>query len=110
MPPLKLTVVGSAVAKILPSHIMSIWQFDRKVLLTPVPPEAVLLNTATGETYVLNQLGLNICLLIQQNYSQSAIVELLIEHFPDAATSIPTDVAELIAQLETEKLLYRVEG
>jgi hypothetical protein len=86
------------------------WQFSSKVLITPIKPEAVLLNTASGDNYVLNPLGLAICALIQEGCNEtSAIIKRINQHFPDDTITIPTDVTEFIMALQAEGLIERVD-
>lgn len=85
------------------------WQFSKHVLITPIEPEAVLLNTASGDNYVLNPLGLVICALIQEGCNQtSLIIEQVSQHFPEDAGKIPADVQEFMADLYSEGLIERV--
>jgi Coenzyme PQQ synthesis protein D (PqqD) len=85
------------------------WKFAKNVLITPIEPEAVLLNTVTGENYVLNPLGLAICALIQEGCNETAaIIDRINQHFPDDASAIAVDVAEFIADLQSEGLLEEV--
>jgi hypothetical protein len=86
------------------------WQFSKHVLITPIEPEAVLLNTASGDNYVLNPLGLVVCALIQEGCNQtSLIIERVSQHFPDDVEKIPDDVQEFMAALHSEGLIERVE-
>jgi Coenzyme PQQ synthesis protein D (PqqD) len=86
------------------------WQFSKNVLITPIEPEAVLLNTASGDNYVLNPLGLAVCALIQEGCNQtSLIIEQVSQHFPEDAEKIPDDVQEFMAALFSEGLIERVE-
>lgn len=86
------------------------WQFSKHVLITPIEPEAVLLNTASGDNYVLNPLGLVICALIQEGCNQTPlIIERVSQHFSDDAEKIPGDVQEFMAALYSEGLIERVE-
>jgi hypothetical protein len=86
------------------------WQFSKHVLITPIEPEAVLLNTASGDNYVLNSLGLVVCALIQEGCNQTAlIVEQVSQHFPDDVGQIPADVQEFMAALHSEGLIERVD-
>jgi hypothetical protein len=85
------------------------WQFSKHVLITPIEPEAVLLNTASGDNYVLNPLGLVICALIQEGCNQtSLIIEQVSQHFPDDVGKIPDDVQEFMVALHSEGLIERV--
>jgi Coenzyme PQQ synthesis protein D (PqqD) len=86
------------------------WQFSKHVLITPIEPEAVLLNTASGDNYVLNPLGLVICALIQEGCNQtSLIIERVSQHFSDDVEKIPADVQEFMAALHSEGLIERVD-
>jgi hypothetical protein len=85
------------------------WQFSKHVLITPIEPEAVLLNTASGDNYVLNPLGLVVCALIQEGCNQtSLIIEQVSQHFPDDVGKIPDDVQEFMVALHSEGLIERV--
>jgi hypothetical protein len=78
------------------------WQFPKHILITPIEPEAVLLNTLTGDNYVLNPLGLAICALIQEGCNQTqAIIDRISQYFPDDAEMISADVTEFISALQT---------
>lgn len=82
------------------------WQFSKHVLITPIEPEAVLLNTSTGDNYVLNPLGLAICASIQEGCNQEqAIVDRISQYFPDHVGTIPADVSEFINALQAEGLV-----
>ena len=85
------------------------WKFAPDVLITPIEPEAVLLNTRTGDNYVLNSLGLAICALIQEDCNETAmIIDRVSQQFPDHTSAIAVDVAEFITALVTEKLIEPV--
>jgi Coenzyme PQQ synthesis protein D (PqqD) len=82
------------------------WQFPKHILITPIEPEAVLLNTATGDNYVLNPLGLAICASIQEGCNEKqVIIDRISQYFPDDVGKIPADVTEFISALQTEGLL-----
>lgn len=82
------------------------WQFPKHILITPIEPEAVLLNTATGDNYVLNPLGLAICASIQEGCNETqAIIDRISQYFPDDVGTIPADVTEFIRALQTAGLL-----
>jgi hypothetical protein len=82
------------------------WQFSKHILITPIEPEAVLLNTVTGDNYVLNPLGLAICASIQEGCNQTqGIIDRIGEYFPDDVGTIPIDVTEFITALQTEGLI-----
>lgn len=86
------------------------WQFSKHVLITPIEPEAVLLNTASGDNYVLNPLGLAVCALIQEGCNKtSLIIEQVSQHFPDDVEKIPDDVREFMLALCSEGLIERVD-
>ena len=83
----------------------SIWLLAQTVLLTPVEPEAVLLNTANGERYVLNPLGTAICSLFQTGSTISDVTTKVKQHFPQEIASIGQDTQEFITQLQSEGLI-----
>jgi hypothetical protein len=81
------------------------WQFPKHILITPIEPEAVLLNTVTGDNYVLNPLGLAICASIQEGCNETqAIIDRIGEYFPNQI-GISVDVTEFITALQTEGLI-----
>jgi Coenzyme PQQ synthesis protein D (PqqD) len=85
------------------------WKFAQDVLITPIEPEAVLLNTKTGDNYVLNSLGLAICALIQEDCNETVtIIDRVSQQFPDHTSAIVVDVTEFITALATEKLIELV--
>jgi Coenzyme PQQ synthesis protein D (PqqD) len=82
------------------------WQFPKHILITPIEPEAVLLNTATGDNYVLNPLGLAICASIQESCNQTqAIIDRISQYFPDHVETIPADVTGFLTALQAEGLI-----
>jgi predicted transcriptional regulator len=82
------------------------WQFPKHILITPIEPEAVLLNTLTGDNYVLNPLGLAICASIQEGCNETqAIIDRISQYFPDHVDTIPADVAEFISALQAAELI-----
>ncbi len=83
----------------------NIWLLAQTVLLTPVEPEAVLLNTANGERYVLNPLGTAICSLFQTGCTIADVTTKIKQHFPQAIESVELDTQEFIAQLQSEGLI-----
>lgn len=82
-----------------------IWYFPESILLTPVGSEAVLLDTATGNSYVLSPLGLAIAALIEEGQDTKTIIHRLEQQFPNAVAQIPQDVAHFLAELQREGLL-----
>jgi Coenzyme PQQ synthesis protein D (PqqD) len=86
------------------------WKFADEILITPIEPEAVLLNQQSGDNYVLNGLGLAICALIQEGYNEtSMIIDRLQQQFPETAPEIPQDVETFLESLRTEGLLHDVD-
>jgi hypothetical protein len=86
------------------------WEFSKDVLITPIEPEAVLLNTATGDNYVLNPLGLAICALIEEGCNETeTIIDRIMRQFPAAAPVIAEDVTEFITALAAEGLFVNPE-
>jgi Coenzyme PQQ synthesis protein D (PqqD) len=82
------------------------WKFPEHILITPIEPEAALLNTLTGANYVLNPLGLAICASIQEGCNErQAIVDRISQYFPDHVGTIPADVMDFITALQTERLI-----
>lgn len=81
------------------------WLLADTVLLAPVAPEAVLLNTATGDRYVLNPLGTAICTLCQTGSTIAQIVAEIRSHLPQPIDSVTQDVAEFVQQLQAEGLI-----
>jgi cytochrome c1 len=81
------------------------WTLSDTVLLTSVPPEAVLLDTATGERYVLNPLGTAICNLCEMGKTTTEIVTAVEQQFPQSLDQIAQDVYEFIDQLQAEGLI-----
>lgn len=85
------------------------WQFPKHILITPIEPEAVLLNTITGDNYVLNPLGLAICASIQEGCNQTqGIIDRLSEYFPDRMGTIPADVTEFMMALQAEGAIEEI--
>jgi hypothetical protein len=81
------------------------WLLAETVLLTPVEPEAVLLNTLTGDRYVLNPLGTAICALLQTGSTIAEITTQIERQFPQAIDRVSPDVGEFIEQLQSEGLI-----
>jgi hypothetical protein len=81
------------------------WRLSSHVLIAPVVDEAVLLDTATNDRYILNEMALNICTLLQEGYDGPQIVEELKQLYPDKSTEIPVDVEQFMTLLQTEKLI-----
>jgi Coenzyme PQQ synthesis protein D (PqqD) len=72
------------------------WHLSPSVLISEVQSEAVLLNTTTGNCFVLDSLGLAICKLLEAECELPEIIEYLRQQFPDSASQIPQDVEEFM--------------
>ena len=83
----------------------NIWLLADTVLLTFVAPEAVLLNTSTGDRYVLNPLGTAICTSCQIGSTIAQIVAEISSHFPQSIDLVTQDVADFVRQLQAEGLI-----
>lgn len=82
------------------------WQFPKHILITPIEPEAVLLNTITGDNYVLNPLGLAICASIHEGCNQTQrIIDRISQYFLNDVGTIPADVMEFMMALQAEGLI-----
>ncbi len=81
------------------------WHLSPTVLISEVQSEAVLLNTTTGNCFVLDSLGLAICKLLEAECNFSEIVEYLQQQFPDSASQIPQDVQAFIDSLGAAGLI-----
>lgn len=81
------------------------WLLAETVLLTPVAQESVLLNTQTGDRYVLNPLATAICALFQSGSTISEAIGTTQAYFPTDSERVERDIQEFIAQLQSEGLI-----
>ncbi len=86
-----------------------LWRFPETVVLTPIDSEAVLLNTANGNSYVLNSLGVVLAALITEGKDAAEIIQQLSEHFPNEINHVQQDVNDFVTTLQAEGLLEPVE-
>ncbi len=86
-------------------------RFRRKsdVLVRELEGEAVLLDLASGRYFGLNATGRRILELVDGERSLEAICTALSAEFEVAPTELAIDLRELVADLEREGLLVRIE-
>ncbi len=79
------------------------------VLVRELDGEAVLLDLATGQYFGLNATGVRIWTLLAEGCDLAAIRERLAAEYAGPAEAIAGDLVELVAALEREGLLLRLE-
>lgn len=67
--------------------------------------EAVLLDLASGTYFGLNEVGTRVWQLIEEGQDASAIVDLLANEYAADRVTIAADVARLIDELQSRRLL-----
>lgn len=67
--------------------------------------EAVVLDTATGEYYGLNEIGARIWTLLQEPMTFSALVDVLLEEYAVDRDRCEEEVGDLLGQMKEKNLL-----
>lgn len=78
------------------------------VIITEIDGESVLLDSASGQYFGLNDTGTQILNLIKNQQHYSKICEKLTSKYPNNDSNINEDVCELITQMLDKQLIRRL--